>query len=218
MMVPQLAAAQAGEVGLCPVGAGTVDALAILMVDPLHGELGMKRVPGRALVGVHHSAGGDPLAEGRHGGLLAAKHLRQRAAVALAHRHDDPAFARPALSSPPVDPVGRLVRRPDVTAEIGTTGLGHPSFAADLQALYAGRHSLPQLVRQHEGRLVLHVELAGEGEHALALDLVAEASDGEQVGPQQQFVPGEQRAEVIEKSPRHALQRHRSWPAGRRHA
>ncbi len=54
--------------------------------------------------------------------------------------------------------------------------------------------ALSQLVRQHERRLVLHIELAGEGEHALALDLVAEGGDGEQVGPQRQLVPGEQGA------------------------
>jgi len=81
-----------------------------------------------------------------------------------------------------------------MAAEIGAVDFGHPSLTANLQPLYAGRHSLPQLVRQHEGRFVLHVELAGEGEHALTLDLVAEASDGEQVGPQRQLMPGEQGA------------------------
>ncbi len=119
MMVPQLAAAQAGEVRLCPVGAGAVDAVAVLVVDPLHGEPGVQRVPGRAFVGVHHGAVGDPLADGRHGGPLAAKHLRQRATIALAHHHHDPAFARPVLSPPPVDPVGRPVLWPDMAAEIG---------------------------------------------------------------------------------------------------
>jgi len=110
VVMAQLAAAQAGEVGLCPVGAGTVDAVAILMVDPLHGELGMKGVPGRALVGVRHGAVGDSPTEGRHGGLLAAKHLRQRAAIALAHHHQNPAFARPVL-------------RPDMAAEIRAVDL-----------------------------------------------------------------------------------------------
>ncbi len=153
VMVAKLGTAQAGEVGLRPVGAGAVDAVAVLVVDPLHGEPGMKRVPGRALVGVHHGAVGDPLADGRHGGLLAAKHLRQRAAVALAHRHHHPAFARPVLGAPPVDPVGCPVLRPDMAAEVGAVDLGHPSRAADLQALHAGRHGLAQLVRQHKGLL-----------------------------------------------------------------
>lgn len=39
--MPKLAAAQAGKAGLCPIGAGAVDAVAVLMVDPLHGKLGM---------------------------------------------------------------------------------------------------------------------------------------------------------------------------------
>jgi len=169
VVMPQLAAAQAGEVRLCPVGAGAVDAVAVLVVDPLHGEPGVQRVPGRAFVGVHHGAVGDPLAEGRHGGLLAGEHLRQRATIALARHHHDPAFARPAFSPPPVDPVGGPVFWPDMAAEIGAVDLGHPLFAADLQALHAGRHNLPQLVRQHEGRFVLHVELAGKGEHVPCL-------------------------------------------------
>jgi len=164
------------------------------VVDALHGKPGVQRVAGRALVGVHHSARGDPLADDRHGGLLAAKHLRQRAAIALAHHHHGPAFARPVFSPPPVDPVGSPVFRPDMAAEIGAVDLGHPPFAADPQALHAGRHSLPQLVRQHERRFVLHVELAGEGEHALTLYFVAEAGEGEQVSPQRQLVPGEQGA------------------------
>jgi len=139
VVVPQLTAAQAGEVGLCPVGAGAVDAVAVLVVDPLHGEHGVKGVPGRALVGVHHGAVGDPVAEGRHGGLLAGENMRQRAAVALAHHHHGSAFARPVLRSPPVDPVGRPVLWPDMAAEIGAVDLSHPSFAADLQPLRAGR-------------------------------------------------------------------------------
>src|SRR6187551_1244820 len=49
-------------------------------------------------------------------------------------------------------------------------------------------------MRQHERRLVLHVEFSGEGEHALALHLVTERGDGKQIGPQRQLVPGEQRA------------------------
>src|SRR5690349_24302515 len=49
-------------------------------------------------------------------------------------------------------------------------------------------------MRQHERRLVLHIEFAGEGEHALALHLVTERGDGKQIGPQRQLVPSEQGA------------------------
>src|SRR6185312_12789566 len=62
------------------------------------------------------------------------------------------------------------------------------------QGFHAGRHGLAQLVRQHERRLVLDVKFTGEGEHALALHLVAEGGNGKKIGPQRQLVPGEQGA------------------------
>ena len=139
MMVPQLATAQAGEVGFRPVGAGAVDAVAVLVVDPLHGEPGMQRVSGRALVGVHHGAPGDPLADSRHGGVLAREHLRQRATIALAHRHHDAPLARPVRGASPVDPVGRPVLRPDMAAEVGAVDLDRTPLAADPQLFRAGR-------------------------------------------------------------------------------
>jgi len=50
-------------------------------------------------------------------------------------------------------------------------------------------------VGQDERRLVLNIQLAKKGEHALAFDLVAKGGDGEQIGSQWQLVPGEQGAE-----------------------
>src|SRR5438128_7642011 len=38
------------------------------------------------------------------------------------------------------------------------------------------------------------LQITGEGEHALALHLVAESGDREQIRPERQLVPGEQRA------------------------
>ena len=70
-MVTEFGPAQAGEVGLGFVGAGTVDAVAVLVVDPLHGEPGVQWVPGRALVGMDHRALGDPLADDRYSGFFA---------------------------------------------------------------------------------------------------------------------------------------------------
>jgi hypothetical protein len=48
-------------------------------------------------------------------------------------------------------------------------------------------------VRQDERRLVLRSEIAGECQHALALDLVAEDRNREKVGAQRQLVEREQR-------------------------
>ena len=59
VVMPEFTAAQPGEVGFGAIGAGAVDAVTVLVVDPLHGEAGMQRVPGRAFVGVNRSALGD---------------------------------------------------------------------------------------------------------------------------------------------------------------
>ena len=81
-----------------------------------------------------------------------------------------------------------------VAAEMRAVDLGFASFTADAQRLDAGCHGLAQFVRQHEGRFILHVEIPAEGEHALALHLVAEDRDGHQVGLQRQLVPSKQGA------------------------
>jgi hypothetical protein len=75
-----------------------------------------------------------------------------------------------------------------------TIDLGDASLAADAQRLHAGRHGLAEFVRQHEGSFILDIEGAGEGEHAVALHLVAEGGDREQIGSKRQLVPGEQGA------------------------
>ena len=133
VVMPQLAAAQTREEGLAPIGAGAIDALPFFMVYSSHREPGVQLVPGRALIGMQHGALGDPLADHRHGGLLAWDHLHQSAPLALAHHDDDLAFARLVLGEPPVDPIDGQVFRPDVATEIGAVDLGHPSFAADAQ-------------------------------------------------------------------------------------
>jgi hypothetical protein len=52
MVMPAFTPAQAGEIEFRGVGAGAVQAIGSLVVDALHGELGMQLVPGRALIGV----------------------------------------------------------------------------------------------------------------------------------------------------------------------
>jgi hypothetical protein len=48
------------------IGAGTVQDVAVLMVDSLHAKAGVQLVPGGALVGMQHGAFGDALADRRH--------------------------------------------------------------------------------------------------------------------------------------------------------
>ena len=141
---------------------------------------------------MNHGALGNPQTDCRHATRLGREHLRHRTAAALAHRHDDLAFARLVLGEPSVDPISGQVLRPDMAAEIGAVDLSRPSLAANTQRLHAGSHGLAQFVRQHERRLVLHIEVTGEGEHALALHLVAKYCNGHQVTLERQLVPGEQ--------------------------
>ena len=69
---------------------------------------------------------------------------------------------------PPVDPIGHQVLRPDMTTEIGAVDLGCAPLTADPHRSGRRRHRLAQLVGQHKRRFVLHVEVAGERQHALA--------------------------------------------------
>src|SRR4051812_6681255 len=47
VVVSEFAAPQTREIGFRAVGAGAIDAVALLVVDPLHGEASVQRVPGR---------------------------------------------------------------------------------------------------------------------------------------------------------------------------
>ena len=80
-----------------------------------------------------------------------------------------------------------------VAAEISAIDLGDLAFAADHAALQFLGHRLAQLVQQHERALVGHVQIAGERQRRLALDLVAEDRDGREIAAQRQLVAGEQR-------------------------
>ncbi len=81
-----------------------------------------------------------------------------------------------------------------VAAEVGPIDLNRLAGPAQLVALNLRRHRLTQLVGQHEGRLVLHVQVAGERQGGLALDLVAEDHGGGKVSAERQLVEGEQGA------------------------
>ena len=54
-----------------------------------------------------------------------------------------------------------------------------------------GANGLTELVREHEGRLVLHVEVARELQGRMALGAVHEDGDGEKVGADRQLAAGE---------------------------
>jgi hypothetical protein len=111
-MVARSAATKPGEIGFGASGAGAVDAVAILMVDPLHAEAGAQCVPGRAFISVHSGAMGGPQPDGDDGVRLGGKYLCQGPAAAPMHRHDNFSLARLVLSEPAVDPLcGQVVGR-----------------------------------------------------------------------------------------------------------
>ena len=137
---------------------------------------------------------GDPSADERNGGVLGGEHLGQRAAVAFAHHDDDLALSRLVLGEPAVNPISRQVFRSDMAPEIGAVDFGDLSLAADRQSAQRRGHRFAQLVRQNERRFILNAQIPRQGEHALALHLVAEHHDRQEIGLQGQFTPSEQRA------------------------
>jgi hypothetical protein len=78
VVMAEFTSAQPGEIGFRAVGAGAVHAVALLMVDPLHGEAGVQLVPGGALVGMNRGALGNPMADCRRGGPFSREHVREQ--------------------------------------------------------------------------------------------------------------------------------------------
>ena len=81
-----------------------------------------------------------------------------------------------------------MVRRLHVAAEVGAVHL-HGTGQGRVGRL--GRHGLAELVAQHEGRLVLHVQVAAELQGAMAFGAVDEDRDGEKQGADGQLAAGE---------------------------
>jgi len=173
-------AAKPAEIAFDLVGAGTVEAVRLAVVDALGHPTIVQRVPMARLVGVH-----DRVTVNEHLGDIDAIGFRagdecQCATLALAKGDDDAALAGLIDGKATVDPVLGNVGRPNMTAEIGTVDLNMivKSMAVDL-----GCKGFPELVSQHEGRLVLAIQVAGQLQRRQALDRVDEDADrGEQVG------------------------------------
>lgn len=87
-----------------------------------------------------------------------------------------------------------MVCRFDVSAKIAAVDLGALAWAADFGLADFRRHRFPDFVRQNKARFVLHAEVAGEGQHRLALDFIREDRDRHQVSPQRQLMKRKQRA------------------------
>src|SRR3954447_20937247 len=170
----------------------------------------------------------DPGLDEAGGGILAGKHGGQGAAQAgagqsaLPDHHDDLALAAPVLRQTPIPAVLLPVLGPDVAADVTAVDLDMSPGAAEPQVLDLRGHRFADLVSEHEGGLVLDVEVTRQRERRLALDLVAEDYDRRQVIADLQLVKGEQgarrRAEVAPAGRAAEARRSvgsRAGPAGR---
>ena len=81
--------------------------------------------------------------------------------VTLADPHDALTLAGLVLEQGSIAAVPTMVGRLHVTAEVAAIDLHD---LADAMPLHLSRHSLPELVGEHEGRFVLNVQLARESE------------------------------------------------------
>jgi hypothetical protein len=177
VVMAEFAATQKREVGLRAIGAGAVDAIALLVVDPSHGEAGTQRVPGWTFIDMNHSALGDPQPDGRDG---VPPRRRTPAPATLAHGDDNLSLARLVLRQAPVNPVSGQVLRPDVATEIGAVDLGSASFAANPQRLVLDAMASPSLCASTNASCNAH-RGHGRTQHTLAF-FVTEHRDGHQVG------------------------------------
>lgn len=120
-----------------------------------------------------------------------AKHVRYRAAIALAGDDDDTTLAVLVLGKPAIDPVFFPVGGLEVTAEIRAINLDLASEFVG--GLLFGSDGLADFVRHDVSRLVLAIQVAGELQRAMALRAVGEDGDGEQIRPDRQLAAGEDR-------------------------
>ncbi|WP_181170642.1 hypothetical protein [Mesorhizobium sp. B2-6-2] len=157
-------------------------------------EARMQAIPSRSFVDVDDRAFGNARLDPVKRSAFRAEHCRQRIAVAPADDDDSLAPAVLVFPKATVEAIFLAVRRLHIAAEVPAVDLGHLAFTADGAALHFLCHGFTHLVAENESGLVGQPQVAGHGEHALALDLIAEDRDGRQIAAQGQLVRREQRA------------------------
>src|SRR5689334_21540621 len=86
-----LRAAKAREKRLSLIGAGTVFAVRLAMIDPAHVIVGVKGIPSAVFVGMNDGTEGNEGADHRDAFVFLPKHKRQCATLTLANDdHDAP--------------------------------------------------------------------------------------------------------------------------------
>ena len=123
---------------------------------------------------------------------------RQGPAVALAGHGNHLALAGLILRRAAIDALRFFVGLLDVAAKICAVNFDCAGEFGLVGIVYLRAHRLAQLVRDNEGRLVLHVEIPAELQRRNALDRVDEDRDGAEI------VADRQLAAMKERAARHA--------------
>lgn len=144
------------------------------MIDSLHVEIGLQKLPVRALVGRNDGAGGGLLPDEVDTLGLAQKGPCDGSAAASTQHDHHAAFAAAVAEQPPIDTLLPQVGGPDMTTKGSSVHL-HLARQAHIPDL--GRHRLAEFVHQHERRLVLHVQIARELDGRQPLGRVHEQAD-----------------------------------------
>lgn len=183
-----LGPAQAGEERLGLIGAGFIEAVALLVVRAMGLEALVEPIPALGLVGVDDAASLDAGLNGRDRLGFGAEGEREGLALALADDDDDPALAGLVLGKATVATIRLHVLGADVAAEVGAVHLDRARHGG---VCGLGGDGLAELMRHHERRPVLAVEVAGELEGGMTLGAVGEDRDGKEMVADRKLAGGE---------------------------
>ena len=179
------------EEALGVIGMGAVAAVGLGVVDAPHGEARHQQIPVRDLVRRDDRAGCRPFPGEADALGLAQEGSGQRSPAALTQGDDNAPFVAAMLEQAAIDPILACVGGADMAAECGTVQL---DGTEEHNVAGLRRHGLAQLVHQHEGGLVLHVEITGELDGREALGRIHDQADRGQEIDEGKFVRGEDRA------------------------
>lgn len=151
----------------------------------------MELVPAGSLIGMHGAANSDLGGHSGDGSPFGSCNEGNGAALPLANHNDGLTLAGLVSRKAPVNPIRLAVLGADVAAKIGAIDFNRAGGGVGGRL---GSDGLTELVRENEGRFVLHIQVAGELQGAVALGPVHEDRDSEQVGADRQLTAGEGRA------------------------
>jgi hypothetical protein len=164
------------------------------MVDAVHREPAMKLVPCATFIRINLSAPSDPGANEVERRDLGSEHAGEPLAVALANHDHDLTLTGLVLPESVIPTVLAPIGGLHVTTKIAAIDLCPFALAAHSCLPNLGSHRFAHFVSQHESRHVVRPEIAGQRQHALAFDFIAEDRDGEQVGAERHLARMKERS------------------------